>query len=283
MNPTESRKLRADELADQLRAVRTRAGLSGKDLAAATGWQTSKVSKLENTRQMPTTDDIATWVRACGAEPDTAERLQQLLHEALAEHRDWRRRMRRGQAAVQASYNKLVAESTTISHFETVWVPGLLQTPEYARRALTEMVELHGLDIDDVDAAVATRLQRQHLLYDTAKHFEFLLWEPVLRTPICGMEAMRGQLDRLQTAIGLSNVRLGILPLDTPLRTTPQNAVQLYDEVAVVETFLGESEYRGSEAATYRAAVDHMWQEAATGNDARQLLVNAANALKPPA
>jgi hypothetical protein len=44
-------------------------------------------------------------------------------------HRDWRRRMRRGQVAVQDTYNQLVAESQVIHHFETVYVPGLLQTP----------------------------------------------------------------------------------------------------------------------------------------------------------
>ncbi|MFF5176622.1 Scr1 family TA system antitoxin-like transcriptional regulator [Micromonospora sp. NPDC000316] len=85
-----------------------------------------------------------------------------------------------------------------IRHFETVYVPGLLQTADYARRILTEMVELHNLDIADVDAAVASRMQRQHLLYDTSKRFEFLLAEPVLRWLLCPAEVMRGQLDRRQ-------------------------------------------------------------------------------------
>jgi Domain of unknown function (DUF5753) len=49
--------------------------------------------------------------------------------------------------AVQDNYNQLVAESQVIRHFETVYVPGPLQTADYARRVLTEMVELHDLDI----------------------------------------------------------------------------------------------------------------------------------------
>ncbi|MGR6321672.1 hypothetical protein Q2K19_17335 [Micromonospora soli] len=55
--------------------------------------------------------------------------------------------MRHGQAAVQDSYNQLVAESRLIRHFETGHVPGLLQTADHAGRVLTEMVELHNLDI----------------------------------------------------------------------------------------------------------------------------------------
>jgi hypothetical protein len=93
--------------------------------------------------------------------------------------------MRRGQVAVQDNYNQLVAESQVNRHFETVYVPGLLQTPDYARRILTEMVELRDLNMSDVDAAVASRMQRQQLLYDTSKRFEFLLAEPVLRWLLC--------------------------------------------------------------------------------------------------
>ncbi|WP_319460483.1 DUF5753 domain-containing protein [Micromonospora sp. RTP1Z1] len=186
-----------------------------------------------------------------GAEDTAAQDLLRMLGEVQAVHRGWRRRMRQSQSAVQDSYNQLVAESRLIRHFETVYVPGLLQTADYARRVLTEMVELHNLDIADVDAAVTTRMQRQQLLYDTSKRFEFLLAEPVLRWLLCPPDVMRGQLDRLQTVVGAPNIRFGILPLGVPLATTPQNSFQLYDDVAIVETFVGETTYRDDEAATY--------------------------------
>ncbi|MEU5724422.1 DUF5753 domain-containing protein [Micromonospora sp. NPDC047738] len=209
-----------------------------------------------------------------------AEDLLRMLGEVQAAHRSWRRQMRQGQAAVQDSYNQLVAESPLIRHFETVWVPGLLQTADYARRALTEMVELHNLDIADVDTAVATRMQRQQFLYDTTKRFEFLLAEPVLRWLLVSPEVMRGQLDRLQTVVGVPNIRFGILPLGVPLATTPQNSFQMYDDVAIVETFVGETTYRDDEAATYTRAIERLWEEAVTGEDARRLIVRAAQDLQ---
>ncbi|MEH0821949.1 MULTISPECIES: DUF5753 domain-containing protein [unclassified Micromonospora] len=202
-----------------------------------------------------------------------------MLGEVQAVHRDWRRRMRQGQAAVQDSYSQLVAESRLIRHFDTVYVPGLLQTADYARRILTEMVELHNLDVTDVDAAVATRMQRQRLLYDTSKRFEFLLAEPVLRWLLCTPEVMRGQPDRLQTVIGVPNVRFGILPLGVRLATTPQNSLQMYDDVAIVETFVGETTHRDDEAAAYVKAVERLWKEAVTGEDARRLIVRVARDL----
>ncbi|MEN3612574.1 Scr1 family TA system antitoxin-like transcriptional regulator [Plantactinospora sp. ZYX-F-223] len=83
------------------------------------------------------------------------------------------------------------------------------------------------------------RMQRQAYLYDTTKQFEFLLAEPVLRWLLCPPDVMRGQLDRLQTIVGLPNIRFGIVPMGVPLTTAPQHAVQLYDDLAIVDTFLG--------------------------------------------
>ena len=281
MNAIEEWLTQPDGLAARLRALRTQAGLSGKDLAEALGWQPSKVSRLENGRQMAAPTDLEEWTRGCGGTPDTATDLKRMLDEAQAVHRDFKLRMRRGQAAVQASYNELVQRSQLIRYFETVYVPGFLQTPEYARRVLTEMIGLHGLAIDDIDAAITTRLQRQQLLYDPTKRFEFLLCEPVLRWLLTTPEIMRGQLDRLQTIVGLPNIRFGILPLGTRLATTPQNAFQIYDDLVIVETFIGETVYHDDAAAAYSRAMDRLWNEAVTGEDARRLIVLASHDLPP--
>jgi transcriptional regulator with XRE-family HTH domain len=268
-----------DDLADRLRDMRTRAGLSGKELAAAADWHASKVSRIELGRQTPTQADVDVWAGHCGADSATTQEALQLLASIQAEHRGWRRRMRRGQTVVQSDYNRLVADATVVRHFETVYVPGLLQTPDYARSVLAESADLHSPGIDDVEAAVTARLQRQQMLYDGSKRFEFLLAEPVLRWLICPPQVMRGQLDRLQTALGLPNVRFGILPMGVQLHTTPQNSFQAYDDVVTVETFVGESVHHGDDASAYLRALDRMWEQAATGQDARQLILRAVEAL----
>lgn len=281
-SPLEDWLTQPEGLATRLRDLRRAGGLSAKDFAQNLGWQPSKVSRLENGKQMPTPADIETWTRACGAEPTVERALLQLLDETQTSHRDFKRRMRRGQAVVQASYNELVQQSTRIRYFETVWIPGFLQTAEYAHRVFSEMIVLHGLDVEDVDAAVATRMQRQQLLYEPGRQFEFLLAEPVLRWLLCPPAAMRGQLDRLQTVIGMPNVRFGILPMGQPLTITPQNAFQIYDDITIVETFIGETIHRGGEAARYTQVMDKLWTEATTGEDARRLIVQAAQSLDLP-
>lgn len=215
----------------------------------------------------------------CGVDPLSRDELLAMRQEATTANRMFRQRMRRGQQPVQADYNRLVEASRSVHHFETAWVPGLLQTPAYARIVFTEMVSLHQLDVGDVDAAITTRMERQRYLYDTGKRFEFLLAEPVLRWQFCPPDVLRAQLDRLRAVIGLPNVRFGILPLDAGVTTPPQNAFQLYDSTAIVETFAGETTYSPDDSAVYVRVLERLWGDARTDDAALTLLESAANHL----
>jgi hypothetical protein len=167
-----------------------------------------------------------------------------------------------------------------IRNFQVAYVPGLLQVPGYARRVLTEIRELHRAEVDDVDDAVGRRLERQRLLYDTTKQFEFVVTEAVLRWRLCPTAVMRAQLDRLQTAIDLPNVRFGIVPFERELATTPQTAFALFDDIAKIETPLGESTHTGEEAAFYVRLMERLWAQTVQGEDARRLIVRAADELR---
>jgi transcriptional regulator with XRE-family HTH domain len=270
-------------LATRLRALRVQAGLSGKQLADASGWAQSKVSRIENGQQMPSPDDIRAWAGGTGADEETVRQLLAGREEARIAHATFPRRMRRGQASVQKTYSDLVTGARLVRHLETVYVPGPLQIPDYARRVLTEMISLHDLEIDDVDAAIQERMARAQMLYDPSKQWEFLLAEPVLRWLLPAPAVMRAQLDRLQGVIGLDRIRLGIIPMGVELATTPQNSVQVYvadEPVAVAETYIGETWHRGDEAAAYMRAIDRQWADAVEGDDARRLIARAASDLQ---
>jgi len=270
-------------LATRLRALRAQAGLSGKQLADANGWAQSKVSRIENGQQMASPDDIRAWAGVTGSGEETVRELLAKREEARIMHATFPQRMRRGQAATQKTYSDLAAGATLIRDFETVYVPGPLQIPDYARRVLTEMISLHSLEIDDVDAAVQERMARAQMLYDPAKRWEFLIAEPVLRWLLPAPAVMRAQLDRLQGVIGLERIRLGIVPMGVELKTTPQNTVAIYvgaETVTVSETFIGETWHRGDEAAAYARAIDRLWEDALEGDAARELIVRARNSLR---
>lgn len=270
-------------LATRLRTLRAQAGLSGKQLADTNSWAQSKVSRIENGQQMPSPDDIRAWVRACGGGDDDARELLAKREDVRIAHATFRSRMRRGQAQVQKSYSDLAAGASLVRHFETVYVPGPLQIPDYARRVLTEMIALHGLEIDDVDAAVQERMARAQMLYNPSKKWEFLLAEPVLRWMLPSPAVMRAQLDRLQGVIGLERIRFGIVPMGVELATTPQNSVQVYvgeETLAVAETYIGETWHRDEEAAAYVRAIDRQWKDAVEGDAARRLIAAAIEHLR---
>lgn len=271
-----------ETLGARLRALRVQTGLRGADIAAVVGGQQAKVSRIETGKQLPSDADIRAWATACGAgDADTLELLA-LREQARIWRETFRQEMSGGQAAVQKSYTDQVRDSSLIRHLETVWVPGLLQVPGYARRVLAEMITLHDLDIDDVDAAVAERMARQQYLYDPAKRFEFLITEPVLRFLLPEPAVMRAQLDRLQTMIGLDRIRFGIIPMGVQLATTPQNSVQVYVEDeprAVVETYFGEHWCDAAETAAYQRVIDLQWKDAVEGERARELIIRAVQSL----
>ena len=276
-----------EKLGARLHAMRVQADLSGKEVAAALGtrWQ-SKVSRIESGEQLPSDDDIRRWGASCHASDADIVDLQTMREQARIWWGSFKDRMTDGQVPVQQDYNRLVQQSALIRHLETIWVPGLLQVPGYARRVFTEMQVLHGA-ANDVEASVATRIERQQFLYDPSKRFEFLLDEGVLRHPLPGPAIMREQLDRLQTMIGLERIRFGIIPQNVAPSTTPQNSVQIYagEEIyAVEETFSGEKwAETAADAAFLQRVIDLQWEDAVEGERARELIIRAVQALSQAA
>ncbi|RNL85826.1 Scr1 family TA system antitoxin-like transcriptional regulator [Halostreptopolyspora alba] len=167
----------------RLRELRTEAGLSGRELAHRIGWPPSKISKLEHGNQTASSDDLTAWAKGCGA-PEVAGELAAHRRAMETHYTSWRRQLATGTRARQQSFGDVEQQSSLIQAFESACVPGLLQTPDYARHMLTRTIELHGAP-DDVEEGVRARVQRQQVLYDPRRHFEVLLWEPALRMLIC--------------------------------------------------------------------------------------------------
>jgi transcriptional regulator with XRE-family HTH domain len=268
-------------LASQLRDLRRAAGMTGSALARQLGWTQSKISKIETGRQMPTEDDVVAWAGGCHTDDDTRQALLALLAEAQGIHREWQQQVRLGQTAIQQNYDELARRAKTIRNAEVVYIPGLLQTADYARHRIAEGVGLHGANPDEIESATTRRIQRQQILYDTSKTFEFIITEAALRFLLCPRAAMLAQLDRLLAVTGLAHIKVGIIPFGVELPTTPQNAFILFDnDLAIVETFVGETMHHAEEAEAYAAAMDGLAEEAWYDEQARSLIMQAANALR---
>ncbi|MFJ3408168.1 helix-turn-helix domain-containing protein [Promicromonospora sp. NPDC090134] len=224
-----------NELGARLRDLRRAAGLTGQQLAASLSWNQPKVSKIENGRQTPTDDDVRSWCRAAGDDGAT-EALLADLHTLQTRHREWRRVMRTGLAAEQTAMGRKEQDTRIFRGFQPTIVPGLLQTPEYAR-GIIERAGNGPASREAVDEVIAARMQRQNILYNASKKFRLVLTEAALLNYVCPPAAMHGQIDRLINLTMLPNVRLGVIPYDTPFAVVPLHAFWVYDDqLVMVET-----------------------------------------------
>ncbi len=280
MHPTDRRLTSRGGLAERLYGLRKAAGLTGDQLAAALGWGQktgrTKVSKIENGKQAPSAGDIRAWAGACG-HPEVATELLDLLADVQAVHRQWRGRLRHGQAAVQDDYDRRVRAAKRIRNSAPVVIPSFIQTAGYARAIMAQVADLWGTT--DIDAAVEARMRRQEVLYDQSKVFEFAITEAALRLLPCPPQVMRGQLDRL-LSLDLDNLTLGIIPMGIQLAVVPYSDFLLLDDRAIVESHGSEDEVGEEESAVYARIFERLMAEAVTGDDARRLITAAAAALR---
>lgn len=129
-----------EALGVRLRELRHDARLTGRQLAESQGWHPSKVSKIEAGKQTPSQADVEAWARA-SARPELAAELAASLRALEEQYVEFRRLFRAGQRAGQEVLAHVEADAESIQNFENVLVPGLLQTPEYARSMLSERLE----------------------------------------------------------------------------------------------------------------------------------------------
>ncbi|MFE1882656.1 helix-turn-helix domain-containing protein [Streptomyces diastatochromogenes] len=270
-----------EALGARLRELRAEAGLEGKELASRLDWQTSKVSRLQNGKQTPTREDLTAWARALDR-PDVEPELHGLLAglDMKQRNRSWRRQLAGGHRGRQEIGVKLTDNTRLIRGLEVSRIPGLFQTPEYARVLFDALAEFRGIP-PTTDAAVEARMRRQEALYDPAKSFHFVLCEAALYHRPCPVEVMAEQLDRLYNLVGQRRIELGIIPFGAQLRRTVPHAFWIYDRrLVIVETISEELWLTGDEdLALYERAWDWLAESAEYGATARRLIGRARASL----
>jgi len=268
-------------LGKRLRELRQQAGFSGRQLAGSLSWPPSKVSKLENGRQTPSDDDIRVWARVTGSEAET-EGLLASLHTLEVQHAEWQRILRTGLKPRQLEHIEWDQKTRLFRVFEATVVPGLLQTAEYARARFAEGIRRLGVP-NDINDAVAARVQRQEVLYRPDKRFHFVLTEAALRLRLCPPEVMLGQLDRLVSFSQLPNVRLGIIGFETQYAISPWHGFWMYDnERVLVETFSAALDLRQPrEIELYGKTFEQLAAVASYARSARRIINCVVEDLAP--
>lgn len=203
--------VRRRKLGAELRALRTRAGLTSGEAARLVGWHQSKVSRIETGRSGVKPADVGLLLDAYDVQDaELRQLLAVLAGGAVDGETHWWHAYRGLLPTTYRDFISLESQACRIRTLENTVVPGLLQTSEYARAVTRAAVE--GLPDGKVDALVEVRLARQDVLRSNRLRLEAVLDEAVLRRTVGGPQVMKNQRARLLEAARLPQVRLQVLP-----------------------------------------------------------------------
>jgi transcriptional regulator with XRE-family HTH domain len=192
-------------LARELRGLREERGLTLEAAAERLDCAPSTLSRCESGNQLISVHLVKSMLDLYEA----GDRWDELITLARAiRQRGWWQ----GYGLGSNSYVGLETEATRVRDFTTTYVPGLLQTADYARAMFVA-----GLVWDSgaaLENAVAVRTIRQERLADRDEplHLDAVVEETALHRPVGSARVLRGQLAHLLEAVERSTVVLQVLP-----------------------------------------------------------------------
>ncbi len=233
--------MRRRRLGLELRRLRVAAGLTGDQVVEQVGWAAkSKLSRLENGRSRPDLADILDLLDAYGVRGPQRDDLVTLARDA------GNTRWLRAYSVMtprQRGYAELEGSAADIREYAATTIPGLLQTPDYARvrirstRALLWTPALipaqpAASGAVNEDHEVEARLARQSILTrsDDAPAYEAILDETALGGRSAPKDVLCGQLNHLRAMASLPNVTLRVLPGNARVSDfyQPQHGFSIY-------------------------------------------------------
>lgn len=278
--PSSSARQAQEALGARLRDIRKDAGLSARALAAASGQHFTRVSKIEHGVQAPSDQDIRDWCRACGAEGQVPD-LIATARAVQSAYLEFRRQARAGMKRVLGVHTASLYERVSLFRiYEHNVIPGLFQTAAYCSAMLSFWIGF--LDVpDDLDAAVAVRMERQRVLYQAGKRFAVVLEEQALRTWFGTAEVQAGQLGRLLEMLSIPTVSLGIIPMMTERGGVASAGFWIFDDslVALEIPTASIEVTRPQEIELYARMFEHLQASAVYGAAARALIIRALDEL----
>lgn len=206
--------VKSRRLAVVLRRLRTSSGLSAAEVSRQTDLSPSKVSRMESAEIGFYIDDLEKLLDLYRVSPQRRVELMDVARHA--EQRGWLRMNNPNLPHDWQTWVDFEDEASGLQQYAPLTIPGLLQTPEYAR----EVIEVTGNDLapHEVDALVTSRMARQGMLSRAEPlRLHVVLNESALAQPFGGTGAHERQLRRLLDSAAQEHVTIQVLPADAGL------------------------------------------------------------------
>lgn len=201
--------VRMRRLAVELRRLRDLAGLSQEDVTGQTGVNVATLYRIETGRTKPQLRTLNALLDAYGVTGSNREAL--ILLQKDAGKRGWLNTSDSGLPEQYTAYINFEAEAREILNYETIFIPGLLQTADYAREVIAGV--LPTATGDDIQRRVDARLKRQELLTaPDSPQLWAVIDEAALHRRVGNSSIMRDQLLHLATQARTPHVTIQVVP-----------------------------------------------------------------------
>jgi transcriptional regulator with XRE-family HTH domain len=202
MSPT----ARQRELGTRLRGLRNERGMTVEDVAEKLLCSATKISRLETGARRPSLRDVRDLCALYEVNESTSAEFMSLARGAREQ--GWWTQYE------DLNLDPLIGleqEAATITCYSMNYIPGLLQTEDYAREIITTIAPK--MNPHTVEQRVEARLRRQQLLQrNDGPRYHVLLDESVLRRGVGGPALMVAQLDKVLEAVRHDKVTVQVIP-----------------------------------------------------------------------
>ncbi|TCB98026.1 helix-turn-helix domain-containing protein [Micromonospora zingiberis] len=214
--------IRRARLGAELRQLRRREALTLEQVCDRLGWaSTSKLSRIELGQSRPDLADVLDLLDVYQVPPSQRDALIVIARDAATSRGWWKALGEMGER--QRTYAELEAGAAGIVEFQPSIVPGLLQTPAYARLRIAAG-QLMDPEVD-VEADLRARAARHAVLRRVEPpRYTALITEAACEAAGDPVEVRREQLRHLLELTGLPHVTIRLLPAGVgwgPVPLTP--------------------------------------------------------------
>jgi transcriptional regulator with XRE-family HTH domain len=251
---------RQRELGTRLRALRTERGMTVEEVAAELLCSTTKISRLETAARRPSLRDVRDLCVLYELDAQLSQELMSLAREAR-ESGWWTE-------YADLALDPLIGleqEATSITCYSMYYMPGLLQTEEYAELIITTVAPK--MDPRVVRQRTKARMRRQEVLGDNGPLYSVLLDEMVFRRGVGNPSLMAAQVGKILQMVRNDRMTVQVIPFKAGAYAAADSyfvLLEFDDEsnlwpVVYIEG-LTDNQYlqRGSDIARYRETVEYL-------------------------
>ena len=278
--------VRLRRLAAELRALREEANLTPKLVKEQTEIDPATLYRIESAKVRPQRRTVISLLSAYGAEPAKRDELLELLKQSAEQ--GWLASYESELPELLVHYMSFESEARSIRNYETILIPGLLQTQAYAYAAVTQ-AGLPIADEEDVARRVEMRMQRQRLF---ERPDPLQLWavidESALHRMVGGEEVMIEQLQRLIDAGKAAHIVVQVIPFSAGAHAgmpgsfaiiefpDPQDSDIVYSDSMAGDLFLEAD----AEIRRFAAVFEHLRAAALSPKDSARLITERLRTLE---